>query len=269
MLEKFWLAKMISLPKEILERLELNPALPQTHLFRCFLAGFGWDKFLAELAKHLNGTNSKIFIDPSPAQTAPVLENKIKAIWGNNLFILPNRQKSDDFETSLNTFPPNSFDIITLLWSLSPTRPDKIFKQIHQSLKPRGQFVLVTPFDGSPRLVFSILKQTIKQITSTTLKLYPSKLPANNRQLRRSLERTGFKEVRIWTDTIKCDYPDGNTIFTDLLKLSPRELFYKPVNIKNRHLVQAKFIELIEKTRSVSTAGINVDFDFGCATGFK
>lgn len=270
MIEKVWTAKMDSLPGEILDRFELNLVLPQTRPLRCFLAGLGWNKFLTKLTKYLNGSNSKVFINPPHTQPVPIIEDKIKATWGNNLFILPTQPKSSNFETALNTFPPNTFDIIVLLWSLSPTRPDRIFKQIHQALKPRGQFALVTPFDSSPRLVFSILKQTIKQVTSTRLKLYPSKLPANKRQLRKSLECTGFKEVRIWSNTIKYDYPNGRSIFSDLLKLSPGNLFYEAVTAQDKRFIQKRFIELIEKTRSPNKPpAITVDFEFGCAIGIK
>lgn len=253
MIEILWLEKIKILPDEVLERLEW-PTSCVERARQYFLSGYGWEFFLEKMLNRLNPTSDKVFILPEPALSITNVPPGCIILQG-------------DLEQKLKAFQEDTFELVILLWNISVVNPKETLAIAKRALKKNGQIVLVTNFDGSPEVPLTILRKALRQITHRYYKLCSSTLPENSKQLRKLLESNGFKDVRVWVDTLQCNYPDGQAMYEDLVKFSPGGLFQESVSQADRILIKEKFIEIVQK--KFSSKSILVDYTFGGAIGIK
>jgi hypothetical protein len=239
-LENIWREKLTALPDAIIQRLDLA-SLPTTPGIkrRCLVTG----------------TDSKVI--------GPLLEEQLLKTGGWKVFT----------GITFEAFPANTLDLVILLW---PTMQDDIqilLKNMYQRLKTYGQCVLITSFDGVPKLPWKLLAQALKEYDrkNKPLKIYPSGLPQNTAQLRKLMTRMKFNDARVWEDGVNIHYHNGDTLFDDLVRLSPNGIFHSSVNSQMRDKIQQVFGGLFDEqlARNGIKDGITITYPFGGAIGIK
>lgn len=292
-----WLDKLNQLPDEIFDRLSLNEIKNQGEKpVRCFLAGLGWEIFLKKLCPQVPWPKTKVFI-ATPSQPSasdiPKTENVDFFILAppflrriaSPIVINDTRKRAGlegNFETKLSVFPPATFDLIVFLWNLPLDKPQNTLKLAYRSLKKNGQMAVVTPWESSPELPLTVLKKVLKWFGSAhqtesaevqnrplKLKMYKSDLPRHRRGLRKMLEKTHFKDVRVWSDSVRLSYPSAGSVFDDLLRMSEDGLFQKEITEATKLFIRGEFIKLFESQHQPSPEGFIINYDFGGAIGFK
>lgn len=246
-LETAWQEKMTCLPGEVMHRLELEPLYARDNKVTRYL---------------INGLSAEAM--------RTIIQQKIPETVRGKIFT----------DVPLDTFPKETLELVILLWSLSAEMPQETLKQVYRVLKTYGQCVLVTTFDGSPKVPWSILKNVLvlqRRQQERPLQIYKSGLPQNTRQLRKIMDKTGFKDIRVWEDGVSHQYQDGGLLFDDLIRLSTNDIFHDSVTPELKTAFRQKFCELfkkmvdvpVKKVTNKSTSGIEVIYSFAGTIGVK
>lgn len=230
----------------IIERLDIATSQHSSSApLRCFISGFGCDIFAEELITQLSSEHLKMFFNPPP----------------NYELRITNKVVLDGiFEKKLLSFPPNTFDLIISLWTISPLKPEMTIKIIRRGLKKGGQFGLITSLDGSPRIPLQILNKVIKERPDLGLKLYRTNLPADLSAARKLIEKNGFFNPRVWSESLVHSYPDTNTLFAELVGQGQ----YQKLAPADQSFIRQRFGELMVKKPDNS---ISVEFNLAGAAG--
>ena len=248
-----WLDKAKKLPQEILSRLNLNAftstlpnALTGQTLYRVLIAGEGAEFLIPPFNSCLDQAKCKIFVSTSNHSQS------LDPYGASNIDACPVRDKSQKNliylkgqpTTHLSSFPPATFDLIISLWSSQPSHNIdfiSLLTGIHRLLKTNGQFSIVTYLDGSPELPLRILKKIIKEHKDWSLKMYKSALPASASEFRKILEKARLGDVRIWKDSINCDYPNADDVYNDIFILE-QSLFSDAIPSEYISTIKREFI---------------------------
>lgn len=239
---------LTTISRAIIERLEIATSKhSQTGPLRCFISGFGCDIFSEELISHVPLKHLKIFFNPPLNYELRVTDNVVL---------------DGIFEEKLLLFPPDTFDLIISLWTILLLKPAMTIKTIRRGLKKGGQFGLITSLDGSPRIPLLTLKRVIKERPDLGLKLYRTNLPANLAALRKLIEKNGFFNPRVWSESVVQSYPDTNTLFDELVGQGQ----YQKLRTDDQSFLRQRFGELIPKKADNS---ISAEFNLAGVVGTK
>jgi hypothetical protein len=206
-----WLDKAKKLPQEILSRLDFkvfkskSASNIKSASYRALIFGKGSEFFLSAFDNYLDSSEWKIFISPGSKDALPPQPR-------NNVIYL-----KEQLSMHLSSFPEKTFDLIVFLWASEP--PRDIFAMsvnIRRLLKHKGQFSIVTYLDGSPELPLGILKNIINRHKELPLKMFKSTLPVSASDFRKMLEKARLSDVRVWKDSIACDYPLADDVYHDI-----------------------------------------------------
>jgi len=264
-----WLDKAKKLPQEILSRLDLRVFKSKTvsgirhSSYRALIVGKGAEFFTsafngyfdqpARLDTRSGGSEWKIFIS-NGSEDSTCLEPQ------NNIIYLKGQSAMH-----LSSFPEKTFDLIIFLWASELSQDIfSLLTNICHLLKVNGQFSIVTYLDGSPVLPLTILKKIIKEHKDWSLKMYKSTLPASASEFRKILEKARLCDVRIWKDSIACDYPSADDVYNDIF-IMEEGLFSDVVPPEYIHTIKREFIREL-KTLSFP---LKVTYDFVGASGSK
>lgn len=92
--------------------------------------------------------------------------------------------------------------------------------------------------------------------------MYKSTLPASASEFRKMLEKAGLSDVRIWKDSIACDYPSAYDVYNDIFILE-EGLFSDAVPPEYITAIKREFIREL-KTLSFP---LKITYDFVGASG--
>ncbi|MFH0888738.1 MAG: hypothetical protein V1871_05970 [Planctomycetota bacterium] len=252
-----WLDKAKKLPQEILSRLDLNVFKSKIvsdirhSSYRALIVGKGAEFFTSTFTGYFDQSEWKIFIS-NGSEYSTCLEPQ------NNIIYLKGQSA-----IHLSSFPQKVFDLIIFLWTSDSSQDIfSVSTNIRHMLKVNGRFSIVTYLDDSPVLPLAILKKIIKKHKNWSLKMYKSILPASASEFRKIIERVGLSDVRIWKDSIKCDYQSADDVYNDIFILE-EGLFSDVVPPEYIHTIKREFIREL-KTLPFP---LKVTYDFVGASG--
>jgi hypothetical protein len=250
--QAIWQEKAKKIPGEIFSRLE--QPIAENSLKRALLLGLGSEFFVSN-ANFQSPRSWKIFISGIAGLPNNLSDGR------NNLIIL-----QDESIKHLASFPPGIFDLIVSLWDL-PTdgkNNPQYIKNIERLLSKKGRAGIITYLDGSPKLPLNIIKKIISN-KSLGLKIFKSALPDSASALRKMMYRAGFGDIRVWPDSIQCEYQSPEDIYQDIFIESGSNLFALNAPEVQQRILRVEFVKELEK----HSFPLTVTYDFAGGTGLK